>query len=165
VTTPCQSALSIASVTSTVGLAGVTKAAFNLNAARLAFKSAIAATAGVVPSVVSITTVKETTRRVVGVEVGTVITLVGDDQADLAAAIVVKLQDKAALQTNIQSKGAGTGLASATVASTTAVASDKTPAVSTTANNANSAGNIAAHALLLVLVACFHCALLGLAQT
>jgi len=157
-TTPCQAALSLAFVKSTVNLDGVTATQFKSSAVMKAFVSGVAKTVGLDPSSVGITSFTDvTTRRASELRVESVVTAVGDNAND-GGAMSTKLQDKSALQANIVSASSGTVLASATVSSSEGVASAKiagttTPTVSSTSSASRAA--IGAHAVMMVVVAYF----------
>jgi len=154
-TTPCQCALNLASVKTTVDLMGVTVTQFN-SIAQKAFVAGVAKTAGLDPSSVAITSIKEvTTRRASKLRVESVVTALGEKASDVGA-MNTKLQDKSALQANIVSASAsGSPLATATVSSSSGVASEEITGTTPTSGGSTSRAAIGAHAVMMVVVAYF----------
>merc|ERR1711966_74439 len=136
-TTPCASGMSVATVESTVSLAGITLAQFQTTANEAAFKKGVATTAGVSTNLVAITETTTTARRS-GVQVKSTVTLVGD-AANSQSTVQSDLQNTATLQSNIQSADSSSNLASATVG-TSAAASGSIVAGTQATNSGSSAG-------------------------
>ena len=133
--------MSVATVESTVSLAGITLAQFRTTANEAAFKKGVATTAGVSKNLVAITESTATARRS-GVQVKSTVTLAGD-AANSKSTVQSNLQNTATLQSNIQSAAlihqtsSSSNLASATVGASTAVSGST---VTGTANSGSSAG-------------------------
>jgi len=140
-TTPCASGITVATVESTVSLAGITLAVFQTTANEFAFKKGVATTAGVSKNLVAITESTATARRS-GVQVKSTVTLAGD-AANSKSTVQSNLQNTATLQSNIQSAAlihqtsSSSNLASATVGASTAVSGST---VTGTSNSGSSAG-------------------------
>merc|ERR1712224_190509 len=132
-------------VNSDVVLGGISIAQFD-SKAQQAFKSGTAKTAGVQSNQVSITSFKEKARRATGLEVKSEVILMGDDTSK-AASMKAKLNDKAALQTNLKAADTGSALATSDVKST----NSKT-GFTVQSSNVSGAGAMAGSAFTMTLL-------------
>lgn len=145
--TPCATVgIKMSSVKSDVVLGGITVAQFDTKAQQ-AFKSGTAKTAGVQSNQVSITSFKEKARRSTGLEVKSEVILMGDDTSK-ASSMKAKLNDKAALQTNLKAADAGSALSTSDVKST----NSKTGFTVESSNVSSGAGAMAGSAFTMTLL-------------